>query len=146
MSAFICNPYHISVLAEYAYRNSRNCTFYNLHTSKPLKFDHAEQIFDLLNQENYNSVNYRYQEQNEPDGEFIVTAYERFIWSISQEKLNQQIIQACFCSNYQSCEHPDYHKGDAYHLLEAIKGIAIRKILGDDLDWELTPTDGFESP
>ena len=128
MSAFICSDYHISVLADFA--ASRR--------GFPIMIDgkewrDREEIFECLHAENVRSVNYRYKENEAPLGRFDLRASAH-----SDRYSRVDIIKACHCLEYQSCETPDYRETVAFQLLEAIKSAAEHSLPGyDEAPWGL---------
>lgn len=115
MSAFICNDYHISVLAAYADAKRLGSHF---------KLNTAETIGAMLYAENVKSVNARYNDKSPLDGfKFVSHAY------IARELGNPvAIIKAARCLDYQSCEHSTWEQSDACKLLQHIISIAISSL------------------
>jgi len=47
-----------------------------------------------------------------------------------------QILKACHCYEYQSCEHPEWETSEAHAILAAIESAAVRALPGyDDAPW-----------
>ena len=126
MSAFIVNNYHIDVLVSYA--NTKDIRYY--YDKKMNDCDNTDVIGQILLGENYKSVNKRYKEQ--------CTA-ESYSYRIVIKHQNPvQILKACKCLKYQSCETDDYCESEAYAIVQAIIQTAIENIDGyEDAQWEI---------
>ena len=49
-----------------------------------------------------------------------------------------QVLKACNCLEYQSCEHPGWEDSQARANLEVIRAYAVRQLPGyEDADWTL---------
>lgn len=49
-----------------------------------------------------------------------------------------QVIKACDCLEYQSCEHPEWEQSEACKLLKAIREAAIGALPGySEAEWEI---------
>lgn len=136
MSAFICNDYHISVLAYYAVtRNSIVLTSdYNAH-----------EIGEILHAENVKSANHKYNESIKPHFRLDTRALAN-AWQYSG-KGTVKIIKAVHCLDYQSCEHPQWESSIAFDILERIKSHATHNLPGyDQAEWEIIPPDDSVLP
>ncbi len=50
-----------------------------------------------------------------------------------------EVLKACSCYEYQSCEHDGWERSEAFRLIEAIRHAAIAALPGyEDADWEIT--------
>lgn len=78
----------------------------------------AEQIGQMLFEENARSVNYRYAE-NEAAPTFEFT---------EKEYTDEQIIGCIFCWEYQSCETDDFATTSAFELVRDIKNSMLREM------------------
>jgi hypothetical protein len=123
MSAFICNNYHISILALFA--DHARCGRYNSASS-------AEDIGAILQAENVKSVNYRYNEKHEPAFTIDGRAF------MKSGLPAMQIIKAAKCLAYQSCEHPGWEQSEAKEILDRIISVAVGRLPGyEEAHWEL---------
>lgn len=95
MSAYICDPCHLTAIAAYAVKNGIEGT--------------VQSIGDMLLQENIKSVNARYREQTE-------MTFEPCPHGIHGGLAVVEIIKALHCYRYQSCEHEGW-EGSAAHKL-----------------------------
>lgn len=140
MSAFLCNPTHVGKLASFYQARER--------WSKTTAQDAAE----ILAKANLASVSYRYDDLSTWDKtaqEFLgyeedIGAAEAYIQECQTEarKLDHNLSSLhaytmAQCSDYQSCEVPDWLGSEAWGLLEGIKSAAIRAMPGyDEAPWE----------
>lgn len=131
MSAFIVNNYHIDVLVNYAVFNR----LYYCHNDKVV---HCEKNPDVIGQvllaENYRSVNHRYEEND------TAPSYKFRVLSKSFSAI--QIIKACNCLEYQSCEHDEWKDSEAYKIVNSIREHAIINLKEyEDAQWEIPEPD-----
>jgi hypothetical protein len=82
----------------------------------------------LINQ-NYDSVNYRYNEE---------TPAPVYKFASSEERINfLQAIKYLHCLDYQSCETPTYKESKAYKLINDMLWLFSRCISGfENLKWD----------
>lgn len=131
MSAFNVNEYHISQLIKYgAHRGVGMC----YQGKFDRKIEGNEQLLlGMLVKTNDDSVNHRY-EENVPSmpGEYIPD-YNRILTAV-------QVIKACECFDYQSCEIDNYESTDAAKTIDAIRKRAISALPGyNEAEWEIAP-------
>lgn len=128
MSCFIVNPNHISALVRWACR--ANISVYYGNPPRRLAIAGNEQeTCDLLLAENTRSFNYRY---GETVDETMV--YDAFATSLRPI----DVLKACDCLAYQSCEHDGWETSTAKVIVSAIKEAAIRELPGyDEAPWEI---------
>lgn len=100
--------------------------------------------------ENRSSIEHRYPDTREdfsnapgPVGEDFRYQYgERFTRT---EITPAQVIRACDCLDYQSCEHPGWKDSDARAALMALKDYAVNALVDEHeakngrLQWEIRP-------
>jgi len=131
MSAFIVNHNHISALVRWACR--ANVSVYCGTPSRHLDIPGNEQeICDLLLGENVTSFNYRYRQSVE----------DRMIYDAFATSLRPiDVIKACHCLEYQSCEHDGWEASTAKAIVEAVEAAAIRALPGyEAAAWEIKAT------
>jgi hypothetical protein len=135
MSAYICNPEHLGLLAALLAIEKRE--------GGEAAADHAS----VLASENIRSVSYRYpndQSGQRPgqslyDNEVISTAR---LWAThyfeSPPKIKPvELFSLCNCYEYQSCETNDWRSTRAAELIDSLRGYMIRKLPGyEDAPWE----------
>lgn len=93
-----------------------------------------QETCDILLAENVASFNYRY---NETVEEGMV--YDAFATSLRAI----DVIKACHCLEYQSCEHDGWATSTAKVIVAAIEGAASRALPGyDDAPWEIKAKEG----
>jgi len=130
MSAFIVGNKHINVMLQAATRNrypGHGLSYY--WNREPHYFNgNTQDIGQKLVDENYRSVNHRYGEQETPD-QFKTMVLDKCYTPV-------EIIKACDCYRYQSCETPDWQDTEAHAIMVALRERAIRLLPGyDDADW-----------
>lgn len=128
MSAFVVSDKHINSLLTWA---NINMDGINLPDGDILSFkvvDDLQKLAQILLDENYKSVNYRY---NRNDSETIEFHFTPVLTPV-------EILKACECFDYQACETNDYKESAAYRIIDWIKGSAIGKLPGyESAAWEI---------
>jgi hypothetical protein len=143
MSAYICSPSHIGILAAYAALN--DCAIQTWRTG--IRFETAQAVAKGLAQENIRSVAHRY--PNDKDGHrpgpplcdaSIIEAsamYAGHYISQPQQLTPVQVLKLCDCLSYQSCETDDWEDTLAAKQLRWIKNEAEGQLPGwEDAKWE----------
>jgi hypothetical protein len=127
MSAYVVSDKHINTLVTFG--KLHRCRVYFGNPTKSLDFfDSADQIASILYKANVDSVNYRYNDSESADG-FKYRTEGVYATPV-------QIIKACDCFDYQSCEVPDYENTTAAKLIDSIRRSAIRALPGyDSASW-----------
>jgi hypothetical protein len=116
MSAYVVSKAHIDAMLSSMspYTRSRNGNNMNAIGQK------------LVNQ-NYRSVNYRYHEHDEP---------EVYRFKLRMPLKPVEVIKACDCYAYQSCETPDWEDTEAYKICRQIREDAIHRLPGyEEAPW-----------
>ena len=91
----------------------------------------SQEIGQKLVDENYRSVNYRYDESEEPH-DFVSTPIAKQLGPVDY-------IKACHCYMYQACETPDWEDTEAYAIVNALLKRSITNLPGyDDAAWEIS--------
>ena len=130
MSAYIVSDFHINALvtygvqqkAQYWLAKERRWVYFNEET--------APAIAAMLHSENVRSVNSRYSERARRTG-FVYRSVP--IYYLRPE----DIIKACDCLDYQSCEHKGWLRSNAKMALVAIRESAIDAMTKTACTWEL---------
>jgi hypothetical protein len=105
VSAFICSDITTNALAQLA----------------PLEFGSRQQVADILRAENTRAVNYRYEEQAEPDPiEFEPSDYVAKMGSVA-------IVKLCDHFDCQACQTDDYDDTLAAQIIESIRRAALER-------------------
>ena len=129
MSAFICSHSHINAIVRFACRHNVTTSYGNPSRHWSVAGQEQETA-DLLLAENVNSVNYRYREES-PTGGIL---YDH----LAPDLRPIEVIKACDCLDYQSCEHPGWENSLACKLLKEIQREAITLLPGyDKARWEI---------
>lgn len=129
MSAFIVSDYHINALVSYGVMKSAQ--FYTKNVGwEYFNEDTAQVMAALLYRANVCSVNFRYGERTRTTG----FRYQRVnVLSIRPA----DIVKACDCLDYQSCEIGTWERSRARRALQAIREEAIRALTAGSQAWGL---------
>lgn len=132
MSAFVVSDNHINVLLTFAIIKRASYYWRPAQARMQISADNADQIGQILLEENFRSVNYRYSD-SEPPHRY---QYQRVR---SDNYSAVDVLKAVNCLDYQSCETPDWPDTHAYAILDGIKDRAIRALPGydDSKGWSL---------
>jgi len=129
MSAFVVSDSHMNSIVRWACQNNISVW----HGNPSTKFSVAgneQQTAELLFAENVKSVNYRYKESSDTTG----IVYDPFAPSLRPI----EVIKACDCLAYQSCEDPEWEESLACKLLKEIQRCAITCLSGyGNARWEI---------
>jgi hypothetical protein len=134
MGAFIVSDFHINFLVNWAAnRHGHDAVSYYWNSKRREIRNDARRVASVLYAENVRSVNARYSQCENPSGfrfKPMGLGYLKF------EPV--QVIKACHCLTYQSCETSDWEQTEAHAILAAIIQAAIHDIAGyDDAEWHL---------
>lgn len=113
MSAFVVGHNHINSIVNWAVNH------------QVIERQQANEVGQLLWNENVKAVNYRYKEKDKA---------EKFEWlPMKARRLTQlEVLKACMCLEYQCDEHPKWKSSKAKQWIQDIKDQAIRKLPGYD--------------
>lgn len=123
MSAYIVDEHHINALVNFG--RSERVTVWD--KQRDLMHDFWKDYIMLgqvLVDENYKSVNYRYREHTTP--------YVYVFHYDTKPRTPVQILKAINCLEYQSCGHPEYYSSLAYDILQNLVHSAIYLLPGYD--------------
>ena len=128
MSAYMVSDKQIDVLVGYMIKN--NVNYYVNDNRVEVSIQSASEIGQILVDENYRSVNERYQERTE--GHFGKPEIYKF--NPKTGPLPDAVTMLKLCNNYryQACENDNYEASVAFQIIDAIKEEAIRKLPGYD--------------
>ncbi len=129
MSAYIVNDYHISALVNSVSAHE----FHTWHNGATQNFT-QESAGQILKDENYRSVNSRYQEDDKAPP---------FDHDLMVSKQPVEILMGCRCFNYQACESDDWDQTLAHSILEMIQSHAIRRVTEGADGWSFEPPKGY---
>ena len=127
MSAFMVLPIHVAAMVRWYVRDP--------YAPNGLKADGGvEALADQLHRENALSVNYQY-------SNYPAELPHRFSFSEinrAPELSPVQMIKACNCLAYQSCEHPGWEGSDAKKVVDDMRSAAIARLPGyDEAPWSI---------
>jgi len=142
MSAYIVTHETINAILTFAYRHPHEWD--NIYLSEDggwktyLRTSRADmsELAQILLNENYRSVNYRYAEaETAPAIQFQeVYAAAGRTWT------PVEVLKLLACYDYQACECPDYAQSTAHVLVERLQYIAIHSLPGfDAAPWGIDP-------
>jgi len=117
MSAWMTSPRHVAAIVRWYTHNDAN--------GEP---DDCIALADMLHKENALSVNYRYPNHPAEMPHRFTLADVNAAPSLSPV----EVIKACDCLEYQSCEHPGWKQSRARELVRTIRGAAINALPGYD--------------
>ena len=129
MSAFIVPDYQINALVSYGVK--REAQFYTKNVGwERFNTDTAQVMAALLYRANVCSVNSRYGERTRTNG---------FLYQpVNVSGLTAaDIVKACDCLDYQSCEVNTWERSRARRALQAIREEAISALTAGSQAWEL---------
>jgi len=131
MSAFIVDDYHINVLVTYGIYSEAQYWLPKERRWVRFTAETAPAIAALLYSENVRSVNARYNERSRRTG-------FRYRFEPSARSLQPaDVVKACDCLDYQSCETKNWKSTQAYLALQAIREEAISKLAEGSIVWVL---------
>jgi hypothetical protein len=149
MSAYIVDKEHVLYLVEAAMsRRIGGGAFYwmwgNPTQSAKLgctDYERAVEVANMLWRENIKSVGTRYEGSSATlpgpkGGEFVITRAD--FQGVRWLQFNAvQVIKACDCFNYQSCEHGDeWEASEAKAFIDSLRASAWRELPGyDEAEW-----------
>ena len=128
MSAFIVSDYHINALVTYGI--NRKAQLYTKDGWEDFNEDTAWALASRLYRANVCSVNRRY-------GERTRTTGFRFQRVDISGLTAADIVKACDCLEYQSCEVKTWERSRARKTLQAIRESAIKALTANSQAWEL---------
>ena len=130
MSAYIVNDFHINALVTYGVQQKAQFWLAKEGRWVYFKEDTAPAIAAMLYSENVRSVNRRYSERTRRAG-FVYRSVPIF-WLRPED-----IIKACDCLDYQSCECKDWERSNAKKALVSVRESAIEAMTKTAMTWEL---------
>lgn len=124
MSAFIVSDAHVTALAAYACRDMQD---YGWAMT-------IQEIGEMFNRENVASVNHRYSDHDPEPCTFKV-----HVPTLRRKFTMVEIIKACHCLRYQSCEHDGWETSKACQILKSIVAHATNRLPGyDEAEWVIS--------
>ncbi len=128
MSAYVVDKKHIDALCKFAKKHKLQFRWQDDFAGTERSINRIGQI---LVDENYRSVNYRYSQNEQP--------YQyNFDPNVKTRLTPIQIYKACDCYDYQACEMDDYRKTFAAFIIETIRNQAIRSAGYVKAKWQIT--------
>ena len=125
MSAFILGNKHISAMLQHTGPQFQgDSVAYYWEGTMHYVNGRQQTIGQILLNENYCSVNYRYDESKTAADFKQVFRMRRYS--------PVEIISLCDCYRYQTCEAPDWKDTEAYAIMQALRERAIQQLPGYD--------------
>ena len=128
MSAFLCGKDHIDLLVSH-------CADQWFHGGKwvTLHDTPRTEVGRILVAENITSLRCRY-----PDGDWWAADdkwHDNYMHTPVTEHVSpEQVIRACDCLEYQSCEHPEWPLSEAKAILVATRNHYVERLVDRDED------------
>ena len=161
MSAFLCNADHMGEMGKFFGNGSVPMSSdkivshaYNLVTGEKISFSSPQGAVEILARANVKSLQARYPdswksfftwnpegEDNEFD-ESMILLYVNQCQSRTKgypRVSTKDLYGMINCYMYQSCEHEDWVKSDAYWLCKALLDVVTSELIGDYDVWEYRP-------
>lgn len=113
---------------------------YRMEEIAPGDLERAAEVANMLWQENIKSVSHRYPNESSATlpgpigGSFVIEPHHIKPYRVRVEVV--QVLKACHCYAYQSCEHDGWKTSDAKAFIDALESQAVRKLPGyDEAEW-----------
>jgi hypothetical protein len=135
MSAFIVSNKHINYLMQFLGQQKDLHLSLNGKGINTANIDDMQNVANILIKQNWKSYNFRYNEKNK------VPKNYKFAIDFNFKPNLAQVIKACQCLNYQSCETRNYNQSNAKKIIDTIQYLATQRILNsmdyENLKWEI---------
>lgn len=130
MSAFILGNEHITVILQAATpRYPGDSVSYYWNGEPHYVNGSIQDVGQRLVDENYRSVNYRYDEGEGAHSFRLVP---------TRSRKPVEIIKACDSYIYQTCECPDFEETEAFAIVQMLRNRAINALPGyEEADWSI---------
>jgi hypothetical protein len=150
MSAYIVDKNHVIYLVDAAMNSERGASTFRWYSGERPNYnrgelpkgdyDRAAEVANMLWRENIKSVSHRYPHESSAtlpgpiDHETIEPRDFRGIRWLNFAPV--QVIKACHCFNYQSCEHDAWEASEAKAFIESLISSYCHSLQGyDDAEW-----------
>jgi hypothetical protein len=127
MSAYMVSENHLHALVNYAVRE--HLDYRVAGRSVRVAPENAEEIGQILSDENYRSVHHRYHDRA---ADYFGTPPTYKFRSVAKLPGAVAMLKLCDCYAYQACETDDWEDSVACKLVAAIRDHASRKVPGYD--------------
>jgi len=153
MSAYVVERHHIVYLVEaamhpwaiadagisWAWDIDHEAGTYKRGEIRPGNYARAVEVAQMLWDENVRAVRIKYPDTDAlpgPIGEDYKITQQDFSGALWQRIDPVQVIKACDCYEYQSCEDPDYYQTEAAAFIRSLRKRAINYLPGyDEAEW-----------
>lgn len=131
MSAFIVSNDHINAIVTYCV--DKRVSYWTGEERTPIQSWNAEEIGRILMDENVRSVVWRYRDSSSDFADEAKDAAAEYRYLNFTTPLTAvEVIKACHCLSYQSCETDEWEKTMAWTILQAVISHASREVPGYD--------------
>ena len=132
MSAFVVTHGHINFLVNAAMKG-------DFPRIKPGDDKEADRVGNMLWKENRRSVAERYPRCGPDSLPGTIPSESEYVHSYTYAPVTPvQVMKACDCLNYQSCERDDWEESEACKFLTRLRESWSRKVAGyDDAEWAI---------
>jgi len=146
MSAFVVEKSHINAMLHSAFQAGLkyrgNFSWYFEKEHKELTTDNADEIGQMLLDENIKSVGHRYEDSEitdlpgRADADYILPfVYKPF----TRSPKPVEALKITGCYEYQSCEHPEWEASEAKAFCDALQHRLIDMLPGyEEAPWDWT--------
>lgn len=129
MSAYVVSDKHIDAIMQWASKSRSHPSIYG----KNMSYDSSDQtrVGQILIDENYRSVNYRYKEGDKPHK-------YRYTSRNTLTPTPIQILKLLQALDYQCCETNDWRESEAYYIVQSLMSRAIHDLPGyEEAEWSI---------
>lgn len=151
MSAFVVSKSHIDAMLRVGRGRSPNyLSWYHNESFHELTIDNADEVGQMLLDENVRSVSCRYPDDGitelpGPTGAGWVIPY--VFYMMGRRPTPVQALKLIKCYEYQSCEHPEWKGSEARSFCEALRSVLISELPGyEEAPWEWEEERPAEKP
>lgn len=159
MSAYIVDREHIAFLVCAAMSRSISRHTFTWYIKADQRneqlgsgdLEKAVEVANMLWLENIKSVSHRYPGESSATlpgpigGEFVIEAKHLPLWWAGFKPVN--VLKACDCYEYQSCEHDGWESSDACAFINRLRAAAWHSLAGyDDAAWGAPEGFGKQTP
>jgi len=129
MSAYVVSDKHISAMLTMVNKTVHGSPMSYYWNDERINFmGNIQEIGQKLVDENYKSVNFRYDKDDAPHA-------FRFE-PVGMEPI--QVVRLCHAYNYQACEHKEWEASEAKEIADQIIDCAIRQVPGyEEAAWDI---------
>ena len=142
MSAYVINKRNYDFLVSFLMSRRNQALYFNLtgeghelinfsRPERPVDMEKIEAAIQILIDQNYASVNYRYKQNDIPE-QYTFDRITQHIGRVESPKIDPLTLCFTILSHYeyQACETPEFERSPAYVLITVIKDSLVRLLPG----------------